>query len=160
MSLYDWLLFLHVTGAFLLIGGIVTAGILNIAAITADRRPSEIALLYGLIRPAVAAIGIGLLLTLAIGLWLVGESPWNYGYGDAWVIVAIVLWVIGSWLGNAGGKHQRETRQIAQDLAARDDVATPDLIARVRNPGPLAMSYASGLVALAILGIMIWKPGA
>jgi predicted integral membrane protein DUF2269 len=160
MSLYDWLLFLHVTGAFLLIGGIVTAGILNIAAITADRRPSEIALLYGLIRPAVAAIGIGLLLTLAIGLWLVGESPWNYGYGDAWVIVAIVLWVIGSWLGNAGGKHQRETRQIAQDLAARDDVATPDLIARVRSPGPLAMSYASGLVALAILGIMIWKPGA
>jgi uncharacterized membrane protein len=160
MSLYDWLLFVHMTGAFLLIGGIVVAGILNFVAIGKQRRPSEIALLYRLILPAVASIGIGLLLTLAIGLWLVPESPWNYSYGDAWVITALVLWVLGSWLGNAGGKHQRRTREIAQELAARDDVATPELIARVRNPVWLAMSYASGLAALALLGIMIWKPGA
>jgi predicted integral membrane protein DUF2269 len=160
MSLYDWLLFFHVAGAFLLIGGILVAGVLNLAAVGKERRPSEIVLLYGLIRPAVVAIGLGLLVTLAIGLWLVEESPWDYGYGDAWVITAIVLWVIGSWLGNAGGKHQRKTREMAAELAARDDVATSDLMMRVRNPVPLAMSYASGLVALAILGIMIWKPGA
>jgi hypothetical protein len=45
MSLYDWLLFFHVTGAFLLIGGIVIAGILNLIAIAKDRRPSEVAAL-------------------------------------------------------------------------------------------------------------------
>jgi uncharacterized membrane protein len=160
MSLYDWLLFLHVTGAFALIGGIVVAGILNFATVSEQRRPSEIALLYGLVQPAVVAIGIGLTLTLAIGLWLVAESPWDYSYGDTWVIAALVLWFVSSWLGNAGGKHQRRTRQLAQDLAARDDVSSPELIARVRNPLWLAMSYASGLGALAILGLMVWKPGA
>jgi uncharacterized membrane protein len=160
VSLYDWLLFLHVTGAFALIGGIVVAGILNFATLSSARRPSEIALFYGLVQPAVVAIGIGLTLTLAIGLWLVAEAPWDYSYGDAWVIASLVLWLVASWLGNAGGKHQRETRQLAQELAARDDVASLELVARVRNPLWLAMSYASGLVALAILGIMIWKPGA
>ena len=83
MSLYDWLLFLHVTGAFFLIGGVVVAGILNLAAIGPKRRPSEIATLYRLIRFAVPLIGAGMLLTLAIGLWLVHESPWNYDYDDA-----------------------------------------------------------------------------
>ena len=160
MSLYDWLLFLHVTGAFALIGGIVVAGILNFATISKLRRPSEIALLYGLVQPALVAIGIGLTLTLAIGLWLVAESPWDYSYGDTWVIATLVLWLVSSWLGNAGGKHQRQTRQLAQDLAARDNVSSPELIARVRNPLWLAMSYASGLGAVAILGLMIWKPGA
>lgn len=160
MSLYQWLLFIHITGAFLLIGGIVVAGILNFAAISKDRRPSEIALLYGLIQPAVAAISVGLVLTLAIGLWLVHESPWNYGYGDGWVIAAIVLWVIGSGLGSAGGRRERQTRELAQELARRDDTPSQELMARVRNPVLLAMSYGSGLVALAVLGIMIWKPGA
>jgi uncharacterized membrane protein len=160
MSLYQWLLFLHITGAFLLLGGIVVAGILNFAAIAKNRRPSEIALLYGLIQPAVAAIGVGLVLTLAIGLWLVHESPWNYGYGDGWVIAAIVLWVIGTGLGNVSGRQERRTREHAQELAARDDTPSQELMARVRNPVLLAMSYGSGLVALAVLGIMIWKPGA
>ena len=57
MSLYQWLLFFHVTGAFFLIGGIVVAGILNLAALVKDRPPSEVAALYGLIRFAVPLIG-------------------------------------------------------------------------------------------------------
>ena len=55
MSTYDWLLFLHITGAFLLLGGGVVAGALNIAALRRER-PSEIVLLYGLIRIAVGSI--------------------------------------------------------------------------------------------------------
>src|SRR3954467_13371346 len=67
MSLYDWLLFLHITGAFALIGGIVVAGILNFATISKTRRPSEIALLYRLVQPAVVAIGVGVPLAPAAG---------------------------------------------------------------------------------------------
>ncbi len=160
MSLYDWLLFLHVTGAFFLIGGVVVAGILNLAAIGPKRRPSEIATLYRLIRFAVPLIGAGMLLTLAIGLWLVHESPWNYGYGDAWVIVALVLWALAGWLGGIDGKYQRRTGKFAERLSAEGDVPTPELYARLRAPRALAVSYGSGLLAFAVLGIMIWKPGA
>ena len=49
MTTYDWLLFLHITGAFLLVGGAVVAIVLDIAAPSRER-PSEIALLLGLVR--------------------------------------------------------------------------------------------------------------
>lgn len=157
MSLYQWLLFFHVTGAFFLLGGIVIAGLLNLASIVKTRPPSEVALLYGLIRFAVPLIGIGLLLTLAIGLWLVHEA--GYGYGETWIVVAIVLWVLASALGNVDGKYQRQTGELAQRLAADGDAPSPELTARLRNPAALAISYGSGLMAFAVLGIMIWKPG-
>ena len=107
MSLYQWLLFFHVTGAFFLIGGIVIAGILNLAAIVKDRPPSQVATLYGLIRFAVPLIGVGLVLTLAIGLWLVHNV--GYSYGETWIVLAIVLWVVASALGNIDGKYQRRS---------------------------------------------------
>jgi uncharacterized membrane protein len=158
VSLYDWLIFFHVTGAFFLLGGIVIAGILNLAAIVKDRRPSQVASLYGLIRYAVPLIGAGLLLTLAIGLWLVNEA--DYGYGDAWIVAAIVLWVLASVLGNIDGRYQRQTGELAQRLAAGGDAPSSELRARLRDPRALAISYASGLMAFAVLGFMIWKPGA
>ena len=158
MSLYDWLLFFHVTGAFFLLGGIVIAGILNFLAIAKDRRPSQVASLYGLIRFAVPLIGAGLLLTLAIGLWLVNEA--DYGFGEAWIVTAIVLWVLAGSLGSIDGKYQRQTGELAQRLAAEGDAPSPELRARLRNPLALAISYGSGLMAFAVLGIMIWKPGA
>jgi uncharacterized membrane protein len=158
VSLYDWLLFLHVTGAFFLLGGIVVAGILNVVAIAKDRRPSEVATLFGLIRFAVPLIGIGLLLTLAIGLWLVHEA--DFGYGDGWIVVSLVLWVVATALGNIDGRYQRKTGELAQRLAAEGDAPSGELRARLRNPVALAISYGSGLLAFAVLGIMIWKPGA
>jgi uncharacterized membrane protein len=158
MSLYDWLMFFHITGAFFLLGGIVVAGILNLVAIGQERRPSEVATLYGLIRFAVPLIGIGLLLTLAIGLWLVSEA--DYSYGDGWIIAALVLWVIATALGNIDGRYQRQTGELAQRLAAEGDAPSSELRARLRNPVALAISYGSGLIAFAILAIMIWKPGA
>jgi uncharacterized membrane protein len=158
VNLYDWLLFFHVTGAFFLIGGIVIAGILNVVAIAKDRPPSQVASLYGLIRFAVPLIGAGLLLTLAIGLWLVNEA--DYGYGEAWIVSAIVLWVLAGVLGNIDGKYQRQTGELARRLAAEGDAPSSELRARLRNPLALAISYGSGLMAFAVLGIMIWKPGA
>jgi uncharacterized membrane protein len=158
MSLYQWLLFFHVTGAFFLIGGIVIAGILNIAAIAKDRRPSQVATLYRLIRLGVPLIGLGLLLTLAIGLWLVHEV--GYGYGEAWIVIAIVLWVLAGALGSIDGKYQRQTGELAERLAAEGDASSPELLARLRDPRALAISYGSGLMAFAVLGLMIWKPGA
>jgi uncharacterized membrane protein len=157
VSLYQWLLFFHVTGAFFLIGGIVIAGILNFAAIVKDRPPSQVATLYGLIRFAVPLIGVGLLLTLAIGLWLVHNV--GYSYGDTWIVLAIVLWVVASALGNVDGKYQRQTGELAQRLAAEGDAPSLELRARLRNPRALVISYGSGLMAFAVLGLMIWKPG-
>jgi uncharacterized membrane protein len=157
LSTYDWLLFLHITGAFLLLGGGVVAGALNIATLRRER-PSEIVLLYGLIRVAVVSIMLGTLLAFVFGLWLVHEV--GYGYGDGWVIAAIALLVVANAMGAIGGRREEQTAKYAAVLAARGDEPSPELRRRLRDPVSLALSYGSGLVLVAILAIMIWKPGA
>jgi uncharacterized membrane protein len=157
VSTYQWLLFFHVSGAFLLLGGGFVAGALNLAALGRDR-PSEVLLLFRLIRIAVGAILLGTLLAFVFGLWLVHEA--GYGYGDGWVVAAIVLLILGSALGGIGGRRDDRTAKLARELAAAGDAPSPELRARVRDPISLALSYGSGLVLVALLAIMIWKPGA
>ncbi len=157
MDRYQWLLFLHVAGAFFLIGGIVIAGVFNLAALRRER-PSEIATLLGLTRLAVVCIGIGMLATLGFGLWLVHHV--GYGWGDAWIIAALVLWALAGFLGGRGGRYEREARELAERLATEGDAPNEELRSKLRDPKALALSWSSGLVAFAVLGLMIWKPGA
>jgi uncharacterized membrane protein len=154
---YHWLLFFHVTGAFMVLGGAVMAGIFNIAALRRER-PSEIVVLFRLARFAVTAISVGMVVTLAFGLWLVNDA--NYGWGDTWIVLALVLWVIANALGGIGGGRDKRTRELAEQLAAQGDAPSPELRARLRDPVSLALSWGSGLVVIVILALMIWKPGA
>jgi uncharacterized membrane protein len=158
MNRYDWLLFLHVTGAFMLLGGIVVVAVFTVAAWRRER-PSEIALLLGLTRWALPAVSIGMLVTLGFGLWLVHDVGY-VDWSDGWVIASLVLWVITGFLGDRGGRVDRETRTLAQRLAAEGDIPSPELAARLRSPAALALNWGSAAAALAILVLMIWKPGA
>ena len=157
MSRYEWLLFLHVTGAFLVIGGAVMAGVFNFSALRSGR-PSDVVLFFRFARVAVAAIGVGMVLTLGFGLWLVHDA--GYGWGETWIVLALVLWVLSNALGGIGGKREKKVRELAERLTAESDVPSPDLSARLRDPVWLALSWGSGIVVIAILALMIWKPGA
>jgi len=157
LSKFDWLLFLHITGAFLLVGGGVVATALNMAALRRNR-PSEILLLFGLIRIAVAAILAGTVLVFVFGLWLVDEA--GYGYGDGWIVAAIVLLILGNAMGGFAGSRDARTAKLAQQLVAEGDAPSDELRARVRDPITFVGNYGSGLILVALLAIMIWKPGA
>jgi uncharacterized membrane protein len=144
-------------GAFLVVGGATLAGIFNIAALRRDV-PSEIAVLFRLTRVAVVSVMVGMTVALIFGLWLVadlGYVKWSNG----WVIAALILWVVANALGSSGGKRDKETRELAEQLATQGDQPSPELRARLRDPLTLALSWGSGLVVLAILALMIWKPG-
>ena len=156
MGTYAWLLALHVTGAFLLFSGGVIAGALTLFA-RRVQRPSEIALLLGLIRIAVVPIVLGAVMTLVLGLWLVHHA--GYSYGTFWVWAAIVLWVIGNVVGSRGGRKQDEVRRLAVRLAAEGDAPSDELRARLRDPAENAMSWGAGLAIFLVLVLMIWKPG-
>lgn len=146
---------LHVTGAFFLVSGSVTAGVLNVLAQRAER-PSESALLLRLIKTTVIVIGIGVATTLIFGLWLWHER--GYGLGTVWIWASIVLWVISNALGGMGGKHQERTRKLAEQLAAAGDTKSDELRALLRDPRGNALSWLAGAATLAILVLMIWKP--
>jgi uncharacterized membrane protein len=157
VSRYEWLLFLHMAGAFFVIGGAAMAAVFNFSALR-SARPSEVVLLFRFARVAVAAIGVGMVLTLGFGLWLVHDA--GYGWSETWIVLALVLWVLSNAMGGIGGKREKQVRELAERLTAEGDVPSPELSARLRDPLWLALSWGSGIVAIAILALMIWKPGA
>jgi uncharacterized membrane protein len=146
----------HITGAFLLVGGSVAAGVLNVLALRAER-PSEAALFLRLIRRTLPSIGAGSILTLVLGLWLVGEQS-SVKLFSFWVIAAIVLWVAMGALGGRGGRHQEKARELAERLAAEGDASNAELTALLRDRRGNALSWLAGAATLLILVDMIWKP--
>jgi uncharacterized membrane protein len=154
---YQWLLFFHVTGAFMVVGGAVMAGIFNVSALRRDR-PSEVVVLFRLTRLAVRSITVGMVVTLGFGLWLVSDA--DYGWGETWIVLALILWFVANALGGIGGRRDIRTREFAEQLAAQGDQPSAELQARLRDPVALALSWGSGIVVLGILALMIWKPGA
>jgi uncharacterized membrane protein len=156
VSTVQWLLMLHISGAFFLVSGSVTAGVLNVLAGRAER-PSETALLLRLIKIAVIVIGVGAATTLIFGIWLWHEQ--GFGIGTFWIWASLVLWVVSNALGGIGGKHQERTRKRAEELAAAGDTMTDELRVALRDPRANALSWLAGAATLAILVLMIWKPG-
>lgn len=157
MDRYHWLLFLHVAGAFLVVGGATMAAIFNVAALRRDV-PSQIAALFRLTQIAVVSVLVGMTVALIFGLWLVADVDF-VGWSDAWVISALILWVVANALGGSGGKRDKQTRELAERLAEQGDQPSPELRARLRDPLTLGLSYGSGLAVIAILALMVWKPG-
>ena len=158
MGTYGWLLALHVTGAFLFLGGAVSAGTLNVLARHA-RRPSEIALLLGLTRIPLIAINVGMPMTIVFGLWLVVHLD-DYTITEGWILASLVLWAVSGALGGLGGQREKATRLEAERLAAEDDSPSAALAERLRDRVSNGLSWGSGVAGLAILVLMIWKPGA
>ena len=156
MSRHDWLLLIHVAGAFCVLSGALFAAVLNQAALR-RARPSEIALLLGLIRVAVVLIVLGMLVTLVFGLWLVSDET-DIDFGDGWISASFALWIVALLLGAVGGRRDRKTRELAERLAAAGDGPSPELDRRLRDRLSLALSYGSGAAVVAILVLMIWQP--
>ena len=157
MSKYEWLLALHITAAFLLVGGGVFAGALYGLARRREL-PSEVALLLALLQIAVVTIGVGSIGSLVFGLWLVHVA--GYGYGDGWIIGAVVFWLLAGALGGAAGNRDKRTRLLAERLAAEGDRPSDELHALVRDRISLALNSASTAALLVLLALMVWKPGA
>ena len=130
MSLYEWLLFLHVLAAFLLVAGLAAYGALVLGgAGEAMRRALE--------PPALALWNAGGIGVLLFGIWLALEVD-GYELWDGWILAAVVLWLVAS---GAGGRLSRVVREGAPD----------------RSGVLLAVMAVATLV---LLIDMIYKPGA
>jgi uncharacterized membrane protein len=104
MSLYEWLLFLHVLAAFSLVAGLTAYGVLVLGGDAARR---------ALAPPAMALWNVGGLGVLVLGIWLALEVD-SYELWDGWIIAAFVLWLVAS---GAGGRLARMLREGGPDKA-------------------------------------------
>jgi uncharacterized membrane protein len=153
---YHWLLFFHLIGAFLFVAGAAVAGTLQIGALTRER-PSEILTLLRLTRVGVLLVVAGAVLTLAFGMAL--ASHLGYGMTPAWIQAALGLWVASVVTGAIGGRTARHARYRAEEAVAAGDQPDDELRALVAHRPSLILSYVSSLLVLAIIVLMVWKPG-
>jgi hypothetical protein len=63
-------------------------------------------------------------------------------------------------LGALGGRTPKQARLLASRLAAEGKPASPELRRLLDDRRALALNYLSGLLVLAVLVLMVWKPGA
>lgn len=144
MSWYDWLLFVHMTAAFALVGSLVFYWVIVVATRPGGELPQSLAL--SVTAPANILIVVGTLGTLVFGVWLSIYDD-RYKLWDGWILTSLVLWAIGSEAGRrSGNEFLRAARGQADPVEAR-------------RRGVL-LHTASSVAVLVILILMIFKPGA
>ena len=134
--MYHTLLFLHVLAAFALVATVVVFSAFALG-LTTDSRVLSV----GNVLWAVGGLG-----TLVFGVWLALYVQ-GYEIWDGWIIAAIVLWAIGTELGRR-----------AQVGYAAIPAGDASVSADARQAA--LMHWLRALVVLALLVVMIYKPGA
>lgn len=130
----DWLLFLHVLSAFLLVITVVMYSAVALGG-TLGGRATFI---------ADRCWEVGGLGTLILGVWLALKLD-EYGIFDGWIIGALVLWLVATGLGETVRKRLAEA---------------PDGGGTVTTGAVTTLHWLRTLTVLALLVLMIWKPGA
>ena len=151
----EWLLFFHLAGAFLFVGGAVAAAALRLAAMRRDR-PGEVALLLRAVRPVVPVVGTGLVLVLVFGFWLAGRL--DYDLGATWLssTFALLAWIVV--VGGLAGRQDRHTRELAERLAEDGDAPSEELARRLHDRVNLALNGSLLVATIAIVALMVWRP--
>jgi uncharacterized membrane protein len=131
---YHALLFLHVLSAFFLFAAVVMYSAFVLGA-PVDRRARLVAeILWG-----VGGVG-----TLALGIWLALYLD-SYKIYDGWIIAAIVLWFLAT---ATGSQTSAATRPRADGGAVAIDSRAA------------AMHWLRTVIVVALLVVMVYKPGA
>ena len=159
MSLYDWLVSLHVLAAFSLVAAVVVYTYVIVAGRNVEI-PSEVAALFRIARVGDVLMPIGAMGVLILGIWLAIEVD-GYEVWDGWVIAALVLWAIFAALGSREGKIYNAARDRARALVAEgNDAPSPALREMLRSRTGLALHAALIVVVVLFVVDMIYKPGA
>ena len=124
MSRYEWLLFLHLIGAFAAVGSVVVFSVL----------------LLGGGRVAAAPLtflgrrlwDVGGLLTLVFGIWLALD---DYSLGDTWILIALALWAIAAYAGVRLGIEQSEGERAVPLYGVMAVAVTALLVVMIYKPG-------------------------
>ena len=157
MELTDWLLALHVLSAFAWIAAMVIYSVL-VAGLWRTALPSEVVRLFRVSRVGDALVAAGMIGTIVFGIWLAVDE---YELWDGWIIAALVLWVAAAAVGGRTGAFYRAVSDRAKVFVADgQDVPSPELAALARSQRGLVLHVVGSAITLAILVVMVYKPGA
>ena len=153
MSRYDWLLFLHVLGAFAVIASVTFFWLVLLSTWNVDR-PVLGPVMARLTKPAEIVVMVGGIMVLVFGIWLTFDVD-GYGLGDGWILGGLVMWAVATATGILAGKEYTPAKDIPQS-----EEPSPELLAIMRSRKGLVLHSISTAAVLIALILMIFKPGA
>ena len=158
MELTDWLVALHVLSAFAWISALVALLRGHRGRPGDERSQRRDPSVPSRALSGDALIAVGMIGTIVFGIWLALDE---YEIWDGWIIAALVLWLVAAAVGGRVGKVYNATRDRAKALLdeGRDGPST-ELSAMLRSQRGLILHAFMILVTLAILVVMVYKPGA
>jgi len=156
---YKSLLFLHIVGVFLIVGG---AAIATAVGVKGSKSVSTrtIAAFSGLsIIAERYVITPGAILALVAGSALVHQV--GYSFSETWIVASYVLWVVAMSIGwGILGRHSVRLNLHAKRLVA-DGVESSDELGR-EAAAPVGMIFGAiqNVILLAFIYLMVVRPGA
>jgi hypothetical protein len=159
VSFDDWALALHVLSAFAYVGGMVLFWVL-IVAVRKVATPQETIRMEPLVKVGGAAVGLGAVGTIVIGIWLAFRLD-SYAIWDAWIVLALVLWAVAGGLGQRTGAAYMQGMIKAKELDAAGEAGpNEELLALNRTQTGVVLHALASLAVLLLLLDMIFKPWA
>lgn len=156
MSTFEIALLAHIAAAILFFAGLLLAAVpSSLAARRAD--PVEIAILLSLARIGALIVAVGGIAVLALGLWLVELT--NREASEAWLSASVALLIVAFVLGGVGGQAPKRARKLAAQAAAEGSPPVEEIIETLRNPVARVTNLIATLASIAILVLMVWRPG-
>jgi uncharacterized membrane protein len=152
---YEWGLFFHLLGVFLVAGGTVSF-VIVLAMMRRSATVQEVRTWANLAAIIDRISALAVVVLLLTGVWLVTDGDWSWG--DGWINVSLIgLILIGvAWVAI-------NTRKIvAIDTAAADEPDGPIpqvLAAQITDPVLFGTAHAATTGFLAIIWNMTTKPG-
>jgi uncharacterized membrane protein len=156
--MYKTLLFLHILGVFLIVGGAGVATALGIK-MSKSRNARTIADMSGL---SIAAeryvITPGAILALVAGTFLVHRS--GHQFDEFWIIAAYVLWIAAITIGWVIlGRHSSRLHGHANELLAKGVEEDDELQKEAAAPVGPVFGAVQNVILLAFIYLMVVRPG-
>jgi uncharacterized membrane protein len=159
VGLTDWLLALHVLSAFAWIAALVVYTVVIVAGWRLTV-PSDVVRMFRVSRVGDALIAVGMLGTIIFGIWLAFDKD-GYALWDGWIITALILWLVAAAVGGQVGRVYNGARDRAVALVNEGrDAPSPELSVMLRSQRGVVLHGLLIVIVLAILVVMIYKPGA
>jgi uncharacterized membrane protein len=156
---YKSLLFLHILGVFLIVGGAAIATALGIRASKSVHARTIVAYTSLSIVAERYVITPGAILALVAGSFLVHQV--GYSFSQPWIVASYVLWVVAMSIGwGILGRHSARLNAHARRLVA-DGIENSDELGR-EAAAPVGMIFgaAQNVILLAFIYLMVVRPGA
>ena len=157
--MYESLLFLHIFGVFLIVGGAAIATALGIKA-SKSVHTRTIAAFSGLSIVAERyVITPGAILALVAGSFLVREV--GYSFSQTWIVASYVLWVTAISIGwGILGRHSVRVNRHAKRLIAEGVESSDKLGREAAAPVGMIFGMAQNVILVAFIYLMVVRPGA